>query len=138
MADLSITAASVKLKSNVKPPIVVHVGEAVAQGQPGYSKAADAGKYWRADADTAIEAAASGVFLTAAASGGYAMFAPPGCIIDLGATLTVGQVYYVSPNVGAICLYTDLASGDFVTIVGVASAVDTIELIMKSTGVAKA
>jgi hypothetical protein len=138
LADLSITAASVKLKSNVKPPIIVQVGESVAQGQPGYSKTTDAGKYWRADADTSGEAAAAGVFMTAAATNGYAMFAPPGCVIDLGATLVVGQIYVVSVNAGGSAPYSDLASGDFVTIVGIASAADSIELVMKATGVAKA
>lgn len=138
MADISVTAASVKLKSNVKPPTVVQVGESVTQGQPGYAKASDAGKYWRADADTAEEALATGVFMTPASANGHAMFAGPGCIIDLGATLVVGQVYVVSANAGGIAPYSDLASGDFVTIVGVPSAAGTIELVMKATGVAKA
>jgi hypothetical protein len=41
--------------------------------------------------------------------------------INLGATLAIGQVYVVAAdNAGAIAPYSDLASGNYVTVLGVA------------------
>lgn len=136
MADLTITAASVKVKSVTSQPLLGVVGESVTQGQPCYLKSSDS-KYWKADADTLAEAAATVVALTPAATDGYALFAKAGATIDLGATLTVGQVYVVSATAGGICPYADLGSGDFVTIIGVPTAADSIELVMHSCTVAK-
>lgn len=135
---LTITAANVKLKGNTKPPVLVQVGETVTQGQPLYPKASDSNKFWKADADTAAEAAAQGIAMTPGVAGDYVLLAKEGCPISLGATLVVGQVYCVSATAGGIDAFSDVASGDYVTIIGVASAADSITLIMEATGVAKA
>lgn len=138
MSDLVQTAANVKLKSSLNPPIVGTAGESLTQGQPVYAKASDAGAYWRADADTAAESLATHIAMTSAVDGEPVLLARAGSSIDLGATLTVGQVYVVSTNPGGICPYSDLASADYVTIIGVPSAAGTILLLMEATGVAKA
>lgn len=137
MADLSQTAASVKLKSSTFPPIVGTAGESLTQGQPVYPKSTDSNKYWRADADTLAESLATHIVLTPAAANGPVLLARPGSVVDLGATMTVGIPLCVSTNVGAICPYSDLASGDFPTIIGLPRAATEVELIMYALGVAK-
>jgi hypothetical protein len=136
MADISPTAANVKVKSNTAQPLLGRVGEAVTQAQPCYLNTD--GKYWKADADALATAAATVVALTPAATDGFALFAKAGATIDLGVTLTVGQIYVVSTNPGGIAPYSDLGSGDFVTIIGVPTAADSIQLIMHASPVAKA
>ena len=57
--------------------------------------------------------------------------------IDLGATLTVGETYVVSTNVGAIAPIGDLTTGDYTKILGVATATDALKLGIYNSGVAK-
>ena len=90
MADLSQTTANVKIAAAGTTVKIVQVGEDVVEGQPGYLKAAD-NKYWEADADAEASAAALGFFLTPASADGYSVFQTGGSI-DLGATLTVGEI----------------------------------------------
>ena len=135
MADVSITAANVGISGASVKLAAVQVGEAVTQGQPGYLNAADS-KYYQADAnDTAAKAAAVGVFLSPAALGGYAILAKTGSTVDLGATLTVGETYVVSDTKGGVKPIGDLATDDYVTRLGTASAADALPLNIDATGV---
>jgi hypothetical protein len=136
MADLSQTAASVKLKAQTVTSQMGQAGEAITQGMPVYLKAADS-KYYKADADTLAESTAVGIALTPAATSGYFYFATSGDI-DVGATLTVGLYYYVSTNAGAIAPIGDLSTGDFPTILGGAVDSSTLRLDINSLGIAKA
>ena len=134
MADLTITAANVGVAADSARVRVVQVGEAVTQGQPGYLSA---GKYYQADADnTAATAAATGIFLTAAGIDGYAVFATGGSIL-IGATLTLGELYVVSATKGGIAPIGDLTSGDYTTVLGVASSTSALTLAPSASGVAK-
>lgn len=132
MADLTQTAANVGLSGSNATLRLVQVGEAVTQGQPGYLSSE---KYYQTDASASASAAAAGVFLTPAATDGYAVFATAGDI-DLGATLTVGAVYVVSATKGAIAPLADLTTGEYVTTLGVATAADTLALNIDVSGVA--
>jgi hypothetical protein len=136
MADISQTAANVKIKSQTVTVQVGQAGEAITQGMPVYLLAAD-GKYYKADADVLASAAAVGVALTPAATSGYILFATAGDI-DLGATLTVGLGYYVSTGAGGICPIADLSTGDFPTFLGFAQDASTLRLDINAAGVAKA
>lgn len=136
MADLSITAASVGIAALGTQYTTVQVGEAVTQGQPGYPSTAD-NLYYQTDANlSAAAAAATGVFLTAAATSGYAIFAQRGSYIP-GATLTVGQTYCVSRTKGGICPIADLTTGDYVTILGVATTTTALTLAINASGTPK-
>jgi hypothetical protein len=68
---------------------------------------------------------------------GYFIMATSGPI-DLGATLTVGETYYVSDTAGAIMPSADVSSGEYVTALGVATAADTINLDINASGIARA
>ena len=134
MADLSITAANVGVNETAAQIQIVQAGEAVTQGQPAYQTAA---KYYQADAnDTEAKAEALGVFLTPAAIDGYAAIVTRGKV-NLGATLAVGETYVVSATKGGIAPIADLTTGDYVTILGVASAADSIDLNIQPSGIQK-
>lgn len=135
MADVTVTAANVKPKGSTARIQTGTFGETVAQGKSVYLKTD--GKYWLADADVLATAAAAGIAITAGAADGYCLIQTSGPI-DVGGALTVGQVYVVSTTPGGIAPYSDLASGDYVTILGVASAAGQLELDISATGVAKA
>jgi hypothetical protein len=116
---------------------VVQVGEAVTQGQPGYLLTTDS-KYYQADANASLVASnAVGIFLTPAATNGYAVFAEgAGLTLNLGATLVRGKTYCVSATKGAICPIEDLTTGDFPCLIGTANTTSTIVTLFNSVGVA--
>lgn len=123
MADLTITAASVKLK-NTGPFSAGTAGESIAQGEPVYLSS---GLAYRCDNnDTAAKAVAVGIALLPASTGQTFLYAKNGAEIDLGATLTVAETYIVSANVGKIAPIGDLASTNYLTILGVAKASSTL------------
>jgi len=114
MADISQTAANVKLISG--PYGEGTAGESLTQGQPIYL---DGSTGYRCDAnDTAAKAECKGLVLTPASTSGKFLYAKPGAVVDLGATLTVTQLYIVSANVGAIAPYSDLATASYLTVLG--------------------
>jgi hypothetical protein len=135
MANLSQTAANVKAGSAATRTQLVQAGEAITQGQPCYL--ASDNKYYQCDAnDTATKAQTKGIALTGAATDGYFLIAIDG-LVDVGATLAVGMVYVVSATKGAICPYADLTTGDFVTILGVATTTALLDLDINISGVQK-
>lgn len=136
MADVTVTAANVKPVGTSRTVQTVLLGETVTQGQPLYLKAADS-KYWKADADTLAEAAAEGIAITPGGADEYAIMLTAGTI-NMGGTLAVGQVYVVSTNAGGVAPYSDLGSGDYVTILGVATTTAILNVDLNATGIAKA
>lgn len=141
MADITVTAANVAMGASTLRTRVVQVGEAVTQGQPGYLHTDS--KYYQTDADVAASSVAAGVFLTAATTNGYALLALPDsepgrALVNLGATLAVGTVYAVSATKGGIAPIADLASGDYITVLGVAVTAALLDLQIVVSNVAKA
>lgn len=119
MANLTITPANVGVGGQARIRIV-RVGESVTQGQPGYYSISD-NLFYQADANASQAAAnASCMFLTAAATNGYAVALFEGDY-NPGATVGVGTTYAVSATKGAVCPIGDLTTGDWVTIIGTAS-----------------
>jgi len=137
MANLSQTAANVAAGGNNVSFSLVQAGEAVTQGQPVYQSSSTL-KYLQTDAnDTAAKADAKGIALTPAASDGYFLLAKGGPV-NLGATLAIGTLYAVSATKGAICPVADLATSDYVTILGIATTTALIDLKISVSGVQKA
>ena len=132
MADLTITAANVGVKTKTVSLQVIQAGEAITQGEPVYKKAAD-GKAWLADPDAEATAEAIGIAITSAATDEYVVIVKSGGV-DLGATLTVGETYVVSTTAGGIAPIGDLTTGDYVTILGNASAAATLDMKINITG----
>lgn len=134
MADLSQTAANVGVNATTARTTIKQAGEAITQGQPVYL---NSGKYYKADASALASSQATGIALTPAAVDGYFIMATSGPI-DLGATLTVGETYYVSDTAGGVMPSADVSSGEYVTALGVASAGDTLNLDINASGIARA
>ena len=135
MADISQTAANVKAGASSTRVQLVQGGETITQGQPVYL--ASDGKYYQTDAnDTAIKAQAKGIAVTPAATDGYFLMANDG-LVNLGATLAVGQVYVVSATKGGIAPYADLTTNDYVTILGIATTTALMEINIIISGVQK-
>ncbi len=136
MADLSITAANVGVHDSGALTQIVQAGESVTQGNPVYLNSA---KYYQCDADAgASNAVCAGIAITPADADGYFVMATPSAntILDLGATLVVGTIYVLSGTKGAIAPSADLASGDYVTTLGIATAADKLVLDIQVSGVA--
>lgn len=127
-ADLSITAANVKAAGSDAEILRVKFGETVTQGQAVYRKEAD-GEYYKADADlgTAPEAVVEGVAITPGVADDYGYVVTSGPV-TIGAALTVGEIYVLSGTAGGICPEADLATGDRVTILGVATSASVLSV----------
>ncbi len=136
MANLSQTAANVGIGNSGTRTRVVQAGAAVTNGQPVYLSSA---KYYPADANLASSANATGIALTAASTDGFFLMQEgAGGLVNLGATLAVGQVYCVSATTGAICPYADLLTGEFVCILGIATTTALLQTVYAYSSVAKA
>lgn len=134
MADLTQTAANIRRQVTTQRNSVT-AGEAITAGMPVYRKAADNEWYKAADTSAAL-ANAGGVALTNAGDGEVLDIATKGPI-NLGATLTIGEIYVLSGTAGNVAPVGDLLSGNFVTILGVASTASQLELQITASGVAK-
>lgn len=143
MADLSQTAANVKVGASTTRITKVTYGETITQGMPVYLKAAD-GLYWKCDASTAAEAVCAGIALTPGVASDTGYMALPSTegadqsLVNLGATLTVGTVYSVSATAGAICPVADISSTQYVTVIGVAKTAALLDFQIAYSSVAKA
>jgi hypothetical protein len=127
--DLTVTAANVKATSTSAKIVRVKFGEAVTQGQAVYRKEAD-GEYYKADADAGTNevAAVAGVAITPGSTDEYGYIITEGPM-NIGATLTVGEIYVLSGTAGGVCPEADLANPDKVTIIGVATSSSILSVL---------
>ncbi len=119
MADLAITASQVAPAETPQFEEGV-AGEAILPGQAVYKRASDS-KFMLADADaSAAAAAARGVAVGQAAADGQRITVQRAGHVTIGAaaSVTVGELYVLSGNPGGIAPAADLASGDYVTVLG--------------------
>jgi hypothetical protein len=133
MADLTQTPANVRVTSSTQLKRVT-AGETVSPGMTAYRKAAD-GEYYKGIATSAATANVEGIFVGYADDGDDVYIATADNI-DLGATLAVGSIYVVSNTAGAIMPSSDLSSGEFSTILGVATTTGNLKLAINVSGVA--
>jgi hypothetical protein len=137
MAELSQTAASVvttstDLRSGTS-------GGSITAGMPIYIDTGDSNKLKACQANTANTANCSGIALTGSSSGQPIRYVAGPCNINLGATLAVGQSYYVSANTaGKIWPVSDLTTNNYVTFLGVATNASNLSLQILNTGTAHA
>lgn len=135
MADLTITAASVVAGAGAK---IVNgtAGASITAGQTVYLDTAT-GTYKLADCDSATAAARSpkGIALHASASGQPLAVATKGKV-TIGAALTAGVAYYLSGTPGGICPVADLSTGDYPTIVGIATSSSVLDVQFHESGAA--
>jgi hypothetical protein len=134
MADLSITAANVRLGSDAVTQLV-QFGEAVTPGQPVYLSSS---KYYKADADDANKYEATAIAMSYASTDDYGLIQLKGSL-DIGATTVEGTVYVLSDTAGGIKPTADLVAGDYTTILMVATdAAGNCELAIQAFDATKA
>ena len=133
MADITVTPADVaKVDGSQQTKLT---GVAITAGESVY---VDVNGVLQLAADTsAIVAAAAGIALCDAAAGQPCTYQVSGNL-DVGATLAIGEVYCVGAAAGGIAPCADPGSGDFVTVLGVATAADNLKVGINASGVAHA
>lgn len=136
MADLSFTAANL-IPASGYGFVDGIAGATFAAGDVGYTSAVN-GQFLLADNnDTAVKAAATGIALTAAVSGQPLRLMTSGTLA-CGAVLTINDAAYcVSSNAGKVCPYSDLDTGDYVTIVGVPLSTSSLRVAIRASGIQK-
>lgn len=130
MVDLVVTAASVLPGTNATT-LTGTAGATITAGQVVYLDEATTGEWLLADADSATAAARGlgkiGIALNGASDGQPLKVQTDGSI-TIGATMTAGVAYFLSDEPGAIAPYADLLTGDYVTLVGVATSTTVLNL----------
>lgn len=136
MADLSITAANV-LKSTTSSTDRGTAGATITAGQPLYKDSTDGYRLKPAIGTSVAASACVGVSLHGASDEQPIEYTTEGPY-TAGATLTVGQTYVVSASAaGGIAPISDLTTGNYPTILGVATTAAVLKLKINASGVAK-
>lgn len=135
MADLSITAANVLAGAGATLASGT-AGATITAGQTVYYDSA-AAKYKLADADSATAAVRSpvGIALNGASDGQPLKVLTKGTI-TIGATLVAGTTYYLSDTPGGIAPAGDPTTGDYPTIIGIATSTSVLKVNITESGVA--
>lgn len=127
--DVSQTPANVTWVSGNRP-IVVKAGATILAGQPVFLNTTTL-EHELADADTDAASNFAGISLTGGVDGRDMLIAPPGAVINWGATLTAGTIYVVSTTAGAVAPWADLATGDYVVVLAIGAGTANAEIIGK-------
>ena len=129
----SITA--VRPTSNTVVELMQY-GATISAGQVVYADSSDSNKAKLADNNaSAATAVVKGIAVTPGVSGGYGYVATGGSIILVGTTAAVGKTYYLGATAGEIIPEADLATGNGVSRLGVASSTTQVDLDINNTGV---
>lgn len=136
MADITVTATSVVPGAGATINKDYYFGETVTAGMSVYLKSSDT-KIYKAQCDgTPAEAAIFGVALNGGAVNQPAFVQTSG-LITIGATVVATGVYVVSSTYGGIAPHADLASTNYLSIVGYATTTGILYLTPNATGVQK-
>lgn len=137
MPDLTITAANV-VPGNGARIVTGTAGATITAGQVVYLDPADS-RFKLADCDSATAAvrAAFGIATHGAASGQPLAVQTAG-ELAMGAILSAGVSYYLSPNPGGIAPIADIASGDHTVLVGLARTTSILTVNIVASGAALA
>ena len=130
MSDISVTPASVLAGTNAEITRGI-AGATITAGQAVYLDATTTGEWLLADSDSAtVIARGSAKFGVAlnGASDGQPLAIQTGGDITIGATIVAGVAYYLSDAPGGICPFADLATGDYVTLVGIAKSTTVLAI----------
>ena len=137
MADLSITAANVAGGADAVNRQGI-AGATITAGQALYQDSADSYKLKPARANAVATDLVVGIALHGAANNQPITYQSAGNI-NLGATLAVGQVYVLSAAAaGGIAPNADLLTGNFVSVLGVATSASNLIVNITNSSTAKA
>lgn len=130
MADVTQTAANVRVNATGSRQKAVQLGETVSPGMPLYENAD--GKYWKAGASSATLANAKGIALMYGDANDFVQMLEEG-EMDMGGTLVLGEGYLVSNTAGNIMPLGDLSTGEFPHLLGWASTAGNLKVINQNT-----
>ena len=140
MADISVTSTAVVTVSG--NTVEGTAGEAIDAGEFVYKKVSDS-KYYLADCDaTAVAADAQsdnvvGMALCSSGASQPIKIQTSGSV-TINAVLTAGTVLYLSNTAGKVtATYSDIASTDWLTTLGVPSSATVINLDINRTAIQK-
>lgn len=135
MADVSITAANVVAGSGAR---IVHgtANATVTAGQAVYYDSST-DRYGLADSNSGTAALRTpvGIALNGAANGQPLAVLLSGPV-TIGGTLTAGVAYYLSDTPGGICPVADVGSGEYSSVLGIATSAAILDVDINSSGVA--
>jgi hypothetical protein len=136
MADLSITAANVIAGSGAKK-VTGTAGATITAGQVVYFDASTS-SYKLADTDSATADVRSpaGLALNGAATGQPVTVHISGPL-TIGATVAVGDVYYLSGTAGGLAPFADVAAGDYPCIIGICTSTSVLNVKIQEAGAVK-
>lgn len=136
MAEITITPADV-LKTSTTSISEGIAGGTLTAGMAVYVDTAASGVIKACDADVAASSVCAGIALHGAASGQPVKYATAGDL-TISSVMTVGRIYLVSQTTaGSLCVDGDILTGDFVSIVGVASTATNLKIAINNSGVAR-
>lgn len=135
MADISITATSV-VKGALTTLNEGIAGATITAGQPIYKDPSAGYVLKPGQATSSVAANVTGIALNGGAVGQTIKFATLGKYTP-GGTFVVGQVYVVSATAGGIAPYADLVTGNYVTVLGIATTASELDLLIHVGGIAK-
>lgn len=133
MANLTITAAN--LVADYQAVIKTGTaGEALSAGDAIYADSSDSDELKMCQFDnTAAEAAAVGIVLADVIDGATVTYIVSG-ELAFGSILTAAVVYGLSATFGKIAPVTDLASTEYMTVLGVAKSTSTLQVRIVISG----
>jgi hypothetical protein len=135
MVDLVITAANVIPGANAEKGTGV-AGETIIAGKVIYPDPVTR-KLRLADSNSPAPSATQPLAIALhGASDGQPLTWQKGGDINLGAALTVGTIYCLSETPGGIQPSADLSAGEFVTVLGVATAANNLKMGILVSGAA--
>lgn len=140
MADLTITNATPVTGAANAFGDGTAGSTTISRGMAVYRDTTDSYRYKPADSSSAAKATVVGLALNTSTAAGHPMRVQTRGQVTLGTTLEVGQVYVLSgtSNGGKICPVTDIDSGEYVTVLGVASSTTVLDLDINVTGIVSA
>jgi hypothetical protein len=136
MADLSITANNVVAGSGAKK-VTGAAGATITAGQVVYYDTTTS-TYKLADTDSATAAVRSpvGIALNGAAANQPLTVCTSGPV-TIGATVAVGDVYYLSGTAGGLAPFADVAAGDYPCIIGICTSTSVLDVKIHEAGAVK-
>ena len=137
MADITVTAANVSVDTAYPSSLEkgYNAGATITAGQAVYLDSSNEWQLSDANGAAALRTVA-GVALHASLDGQPLVVALPPTVLNIGATVAVGTIYVSSGTAGGIGPSTDLVTGWYTTIVGVALTAAKLRLICYASGVA--
>jgi len=135
MSDLSITAANVLAGADSTVEYGT-AGATITAGKTVYFD--DTTDKWKLadcdDASAAVRMASKGGIALNGASDGQPLKVLRQGDITIGATLTAGTAYYLSPTAGGIAPLADLGGGDNIVLIGMAKSTTVLNVAINYTG----